>query len=152
MGYRLDQTVNGDPDPMLSMARIGLLSNMELWLGIIVACIPTMAPFARTYIQPSLSKVFSKIYGSSSGPSKEGTPRVQLKTFGGSGGSGNNRSNYTELDEPSANLARDHDEMQLIGNGTSQVRTEIRHGSSPLEAPTKDGIHVQKQFQTYDEV
>lgn len=156
MGYRLDQTINSDPDPMVSMGRMGLLSNMELWLGIIVACIPTLAPFARTYIHPVLSRAFTKIYGSSSGgPSREETPRVQLRTFGSSGGpaalGGRSHGRYDELDEPSSDPARGYDEMRLVGNGASQLRTEVRRGD-PGHTPAKDEIHVYKQFQTFENV
>ncbi|KAK8062547.1 hypothetical protein PG997_014644 [Apiospora hydei] len=60
MCYRIDQTVHSDPDPMIAIARVGLLSNVELWLGIIVACLPTMAPFFREYIQPGLSTLLQQ--------------------------------------------------------------------------------------------
>ncbi|KUJ07706.1 uncharacterized protein LY89DRAFT_765652 [Mollisia scopiformis] len=98
MCYRLDQTVHSDPDPMIATARIGLLSNLELWLGIIVTCLPTMAPFFRTNLLPGLSKLSRKLYGSSAPSSKEETPRVQLRTFGGSGPPvSKDNKNYTEL-------------------------------------------------------
>ncbi|KAH9987074.1 hypothetical protein F4779DRAFT_638860 [Xylariaceae sp. FL0662B] len=147
MCYRIDQTVHSDPDPMLSIAKVGLLSDLELWLGIIVACLPTMAPFVRTHVQPGLSKLSRKFYGSSGPSTKEGTPRMQLRTFGGSGVPGSKgHNNYTELSETSTYAA---DELRLVANETSELHTDCESNNMNT-APRSEGIYVQKQFQTFD--
>lgn len=153
MCYRMEITVNNHADPIKAMYRIGLLSNLELWFGIIAACMPTIAPFFRTYVQPGMSKIFTRIYGSSNGPSEGGShPRVPLKTFGSSGTSGNrgNHSQYTELGDPAHDPAHDHDELRLVENG-SYLRTEVGHDMAE-RTHSKNGIHVHKQFQTYENV
>ncbi|KAH8161364.1 hypothetical protein CIB48_g6888 [Xylaria polymorpha] len=102
ISYRLDQALHSHPDPLLAVANIGLLSNLELWLGIIVACIPTSAPFIRTYVEPNLQTLSRKLYGSASSSSKasKGPPLPALRTFGSSGVNGPKLgSNYTELSE-----------------------------------------------------
>ncbi len=148
MCYRIDQTVNSDPDPMLAIAKIGLLSNLELWLGIIVACLPTMAPFVRTYVQPGLSKLSRKIYGSSGLSTTERTPRVQLRTFGGPGAPGSTgHNNYTELSETSTYPVQDCDKLHLVANKIPKLRTDCE-SSNANTAPGSDGIYVQRQFQT----
>ncbi|KAI5926905.1 hypothetical protein F4810DRAFT_651396 [Camillea tinctor] len=125
MCYRIDQTVNRDPDPMLAIAKIGLLSDLELWLGIIVACLPTLAPFFRTYVQPGLLNLSRKLYGRLGLSTKEGTPRVQLKTVGGSGGSSCKcHNNYTEVSETSTCIAPYCDEIRLVANETPKLHTD----------------------------
>lgn len=148
MCYRLKETVHTDPDPMIATARIGLLSNLELWLGIIVACLPTMAPVFRAYVQPGFSKLSHKLYGSSGQSTKEGTPRVQLKTFGGSGPTkSKSHSDYTELSERSTFTDQGSDQLHLVANGIFKLHTECEFvNTQPV--PNNDGIHVQKQFQT----
>lgn len=43
MLYRVYVTVHANPDSALALADVGLLSFIELWLDIIVACVPTTA-------------------------------------------------------------------------------------------------------------
>ncbi|KAI9667971.1 MAG: hypothetical protein M1821_000791 [Bathelium mastoideum] len=149
MCYRIEQTVHSNPDPMLASAKIGLLSNLELWLGIIVSCLPTMAPFAREYVRPGLSKLSSKLYGSTTPSTEERTPRMQLKTFGGSGGRGSKGKNYTESSNPSLDGNHDSDEMHLMANRRANIQTHCEFSeTSPV--PSRNGIYVQKQFQALD--
>ncbi|KAI0593476.1 hypothetical protein F4775DRAFT_577880 [Biscogniauxia sp. FL1348] len=150
MCYRIDQTLHSGPDPMLAIAKVGLLTDFELWLGIIVACLPTLAPFVRAHVQPSLAKISLKIYGISGPSTKEETPRVQLRTFGGSGSSGSkSRNNYTELYETSACGTPYCDELRLVANDTHQLHTDCE-SSNMDTAPSHGGIYVQKQFQMLD--
>jgi hypothetical protein len=150
MCYRLEQTAHSDPDPLIASARIGLLSNVELWLGIIVACLPTMAPFFRIHLLPSLSKLSRKLYGSSGPSSKEETPRVQLRTFGGSGPPGSKvNKNYTELSGISISADEDYDKLHLVPSIGPKVYTDCKSSNTEV-ARSSDGIHVQKKFQILD--
>lgn len=85
MCYRLELTARSPSDPMIAIARVGVLSNLELWIGIIVACLPTTKPFVRVYLRPSLSKLPQKLYGSPTVSTKDENPQLQLRNFGGSG-------------------------------------------------------------------
>ena len=135
---------------MITMSQIGLLSNLELWLGIIVACLPTMAPFARAHLQPSLSKLVRTLYGSSSPSTAERTPREQLRTFGSSGPALRGNTNYTELSERSTYADQDNEELVPVANKTPKVYTPDFESSNTQTAPSRDRIYVQKQFQTFD--
>lgn len=66
MAWRLAATKRAVDNPDLSywQTDIALISLLELWLGIIVACIPTLAPLAKTYVKPVVSKLRSLSYGS----------------------------------------------------------------------------------------
>ncbi|KAK5993996.1 hypothetical protein PT974_07435 [Cladobotryum mycophilum] len=59
-------TTRADPDFTKHGALIGTISFFELWFGIIVACIPTLAPLFKTYVKPMVTK--SKTSSASSGP------------------------------------------------------------------------------------
>ncbi|KAI5862502.1 hypothetical protein GGS23DRAFT_570527 [Durotheca rogersii] len=58
-----------DPDFTLHLGTIGLISFFELWFGIIVACMPTLAPLFRAYAKPLVSKLKAGPDGSSSSAS-----------------------------------------------------------------------------------
>jgi len=105
MAYRLQQAADTEANPAVTSAKIGLLSSVELWLGIIVACLPTLAPFVKAYVQPHLLTISRKFSNTHDLGSEEGAPKGQLITLGGSGGSGPKiRSNYTELTDVSTDL------------------------------------------------
>lgn len=125
MCLRIEQTVNGNVDRMEATANLGLLSAVELWLGIIVACMPTMAPFVRRYVQPGLSKLSQKLRGNSCQSTKQVNPRLQLRTFGGSGPPNSKKhNNYTELSDTSTFAAQSSDELRLVANDTHKLRTD----------------------------
>ncbi|KAM7206084.1 Cytochrome P450 [Naviculisporaceae sp. PSN 640] len=107
MFYRIYVTVHSNPDGMIALADVGVLSGMEVWLGFIVACVPTAAPFFKTYVSPALSKASESLFGSY-GSSKPSSQSHHVNTIGGSGpagGSGRNKSgkgrwlgsSYTEI-------------------------------------------------------
>lgn len=49
-----------NPDFTTYLGWIGLVSQFELWFGVIVACIPTLAPFLKTFFQPVITKMTKK--------------------------------------------------------------------------------------------
>lgn len=156
MAYRITRTVGGsvNPDPMLAMAEIGLLSNLELWIGIIVACMPTLAPVLRTYVQPSLVRISRKLYGSwSTSPSQDDkTPRSPLRTIGGSGAPHSfvkNHKNYSQVSETFNYAGNESEELGLVRNQMSHLQTNCASGDSNVPQH-HGGIYVQKQFHMVD--
>lgn len=49
-----------NPDFTTYLGWIGLVSQFELWLGLIVACIPTLAPLFKTFVNPTLRRITGK--------------------------------------------------------------------------------------------
>lgn len=45
-----------------TMATIGLISMLELWLSIICACMPSLGPLMKLYVSPACAKLMSKVY------------------------------------------------------------------------------------------
>ncbi|KAJ4387614.1 hypothetical protein N0V93_008210 [Gnomoniopsis smithogilvyi] len=50
-----------NPDFTTYLGWIGLVSQFELWLGLIVACIPTLAPLFKTFVSPALKTNHEKV-------------------------------------------------------------------------------------------
>lgn len=150
MCYRIYATVRGNPDPMLALAEVGLLSNLEIWFGIIVACMPTMAPVFVTYIKPALSKISDRLRPGSSEQLSDGKPRADLETIGGSGNAKSKRkyrNNYTELSENYVPEGGHSGDLPLVRPGGAQLRTGCAHNDrSP--PPSTEGVHVQRDFHT----
>jgi hypothetical protein len=63
-------------DATYGMTDLYLIVMLELYLSVIAACIPTVAPLITKYLQPMVSKI---ITGSSQSQVK---PRVELETIG----------------------------------------------------------------------
>ncbi|KAL9120138.1 MAG: hypothetical protein Q9187_003308 [Circinaria calcarea] len=83
MGWRIQITVASltKADFVYGLGNIGVASHLELWLGIIIACLPTLVPLFSKYLKPFASKI--------RGVPKKPTVRRQLKearhTIGSSG-------------------------------------------------------------------
>ena len=61
---------------------IGLPNFLEVWLGIIVACLPTLTPIYAKYVKPVYSSMRGESYPSGSGSN---SAREAQNTFGGGG-------------------------------------------------------------------
>jgi len=106
MCWRIVVTVQGTKpgfDFYFGLPTLALIVMLELWMSIIVACVPTLAPLMRTYVAPLVTK-FST--GRTSGldqplplPAVEtiGAKRIRKKYFelGGSQDPLNTRSDDT---------------------------------------------------------
>jgi hypothetical protein len=154
MCWRLQATITSasNPDFVYSLANIGLLSLLELWLGVIVACIPTLAPLLRAYVKPVVTKL-----------SYANTSDRQMKmqnvnaTIGGStpNGTGRPRKIYSELGDDNSSYG-DLDEEHLTG-GVVAVTTECKYAPRSEASVSRDGhhknspgIYVQQAIRTQD--
>ena len=61
MAWRIQATyvTTHNPDFAYTLATIGLISGLELWLGIAVACMPTIAPLMQAYVRPAFQRLTS---------------------------------------------------------------------------------------------
>ncbi|KAI3554723.1 hypothetical protein CaCOL14_000168 [Colletotrichum acutatum] len=84
MIWRLVNTVTtiGDLDFVYNLHDIGLVSLLELWIGIIIACLPTLGPLFKTYVKPAVSKFGSKL----TNPSTDKGGQINLKDLTSSSG------------------------------------------------------------------
>ncbi|ROW06273.1 hypothetical protein VPNG_08074 [Cytospora leucostoma] len=75
----VDLTTSATADMFSNMPTLALTTTLELWMCIIIACIPTLAPLFKTYLVPLISK-FSRL-GSSDG-SGSVKKALSIVTFG----------------------------------------------------------------------
>ncbi|KAM7195881.1 hypothetical protein V8F33_006530 [Rhypophila sp. PSN 637] len=164
MFYRIYVTVNSNPDGIVALADVGVLSIVEVWLGIVVACVPTTAPFFRTYVGPAISRASESLFGSYgvSNKSKENSNSQRVNTIGGSGlaGGANHktdkgrwlRSSYTEISLGSTVYGERHSQDILLV-AQPGAKTTVRTGGSSInplhETAGQRGIYVRQEFQTH---
>lgn len=105
MAWRIQVTNNGisQSDFVYGLGTISLVSFLELWLGIIIVCLPTLAPLFAKYVKP----VVSKITGVTKKPDRRQLREAQ-NTIGGSTKRGYRKNfdnirkdSYLELEEGS---------------------------------------------------
>lgn len=96
MGWRIKITVESttQTDFVYGLGNIGLVTHLEVWIGITVACLPTLAPFYAVYLAPMISKL--------SNTSAKHTSKRKLKeaqhTIGSSDSRGFMKRNFNRLD------------------------------------------------------
>ncbi|KAI2618107.1 hypothetical protein GGR54DRAFT_184949 [Hypoxylon sp. NC1633] len=87
MCWRIEATAKSvlhpTDDPLHELLDVGLIVMLELWLGVTVACVPTLAPLLSIYIAPLVSRMLAAISArdSKAGGSFEQTP-IPLETIG----------------------------------------------------------------------
>jgi hypothetical protein len=130
MAWRLAATKRAMDNPDLSywQTDIALISLLELWLGIIVACIPTLAPLAKTYIKPAVSKLRSLSYGS-----RHTAKQISLDNLGSS-------ANQTTRASRRYHVMGDDDHPLVLGGESGMpgmaITTEI--SSVPMKDDASD--------------
>ncbi|KAL7627702.1 hypothetical protein AAE478_001896 [Parahypoxylon ruwenzoriense] len=122
---------------------IGLVSELELWLGIIVVCIPTMKPLVTKYLTPRILQLKSMTTGSS----RSRPENIQLKYVGRS----QVRRGYHTL-EGEQNSVNAYPQSQQATDSVGPIRTECTYDPNAKHA---DGvaelgkIHVRKDIESH---
>lgn len=135
MCWRLQATTVSlkDPDFTYHFSDIGLISCLELWLGIIVNCMPTLGPLVIVYVKPAISK---------------------LKSFASSGGESQYSNRQIHLDLLPTTPARRryyHIDSTNHVNNDFAIQTECTHDpdAGPTDVSASPGvIHVRKDIES----
>ena len=146
MAWRIQITNNGisQSDFVYGLGLIGLVSFLELWLGIIVVCLPTLAPLFAKYIKPVLSKITK--------PSRRPGQR-QLReaqnTIGGSTKRGL-RKNYGKLDKDSyleLEEGTQFSNIKAVGRAASTAGEYEPWMNEPNAIGVRHDIHIDDALQ-----
>ncbi|KAI1270206.1 hypothetical protein F5Y18DRAFT_6838 [Xylariaceae sp. FL1019] len=147
----LVETKNGDfiyHEPTLA-----LTTTLELWLCIIIACVPTLGPVAKKHLAPTIARLTSK---HSSGGTPKDKPR-SIVTFGRLGGRG--RKNYAtmtygsqeHLDENLESGGYDWDSPKFREDARTATNITSNTGGQELQTLSPpNAIHVQQNIQTHE--
>ncbi|TAQ86931.1 hypothetical protein B7494_g4738 [Chlorociboria aeruginascens] len=145
-----DLVTTANEDFVYHMPTLALTTTLELWLCIIIACIPTLAPIFKTYVTPVVTKIMASKSSSGirSGP-------LSSVTFGRVGGP--RRKNYTNMrnrDTTSDSLATGRPDL-IDDTFREDTFTTTQVTSNPLAKdvelgplPMKNAIHVQHDIDT----
>ena len=161
------------PDFVTYMSKIAIVSGFELWMGIIVANIPTLAPiFKRTKFSKSSNQYYDKYYASNSSNSskhqsfgswrhsrfsKRGSNALDT-TIGGTRtyGSEDGLANSPQV-PPAAAISQhrssDEEDWPMSGsprNGEAMVSAECSYDPQAKKAdppPANDGIYVKTEIE-----
>ncbi|KAL7930097.1 hypothetical protein V8C35DRAFT_324531 [Trichoderma chlorosporum] len=139
MAWRLQFTIAtlNDTDFVFNLFSIGLISLLELWLGIIAACIPTLGPLLKTYIKPVITRLTELSDGKNI--------RLQSATAGSKADSRSTiyaKKQYSQIEEEASKG------FPTNGVGLLTVTTKINYdpGNKALK-DTRGVIHVQHDIE-----
>ncbi|KAI1095729.1 hypothetical protein F5B19DRAFT_440751 [Rostrohypoxylon terebratum] len=122
MLYRIIITiqVRGDPDFTKHLDLIGLVSGFEVWFGIIIACLPTLAPLVR------LSSDKFKTGSSGSRPSGYSKTSIPLKMFSNKS---HTTGKYDQISSASQAGLNSHyeDAQHLVSHTGPGITTEVTY-------------------------
>ncbi|OHE90562.1 integral membrane protein [Colletotrichum orchidophilum] len=130
MIWRLINTITtiGDVDFVYNLHDIGLVSLLELWIGIIIACLPTLGPLFKTYIKPAVAKFGSKL----TNPSTD-KGQINLKDLTNSSGGNSARHPRRTYDKLGDNTSVvDLERAELTTKCQFSPGTEAPMGSKPV--------------------
>jgi hypothetical protein len=143
MAWRLRFTIvaNSDPDFVYNLFSIGLISFLELWLGIIVACIPTLAPLLKTYVKPMVSKISVR-----SERSRVRLQEIPSTVVSSQGSRGTRKASkiYSEIGEESPVGSFEQSQPTEMGRVTTNCRFEP---GTMLPRDAQGGIYVQHDIE-----
>lgn len=120
-----------NPDFTTYLGWIGLVSQFELWLGLIVACIPTLAPLIKTFVSPTLKRITGKS-ASGSAETSDSSKKIALQPVSNK----TVRSGYSKLYE-SQNRTTHDPKMRDIEMG----RHHVSSGSRAINLPAAVTSH-----------
>lgn len=161
MCYRLYAAIHPSANTSSGDATQGIFSFLELWIGVIVACMPTMAPVFKTYVKPLVSTIRTRLFGSRasddySGKNKHSVLDPAVNTFHRHPETRRKRSDYSSLDVTGIAMTTydrsggraDSGELALVSqDNTAKVQTECATAPE-MPQQAREGIYVRKDFQT----
>ncbi|KAL8906218.1 MAG: hypothetical protein Q9171_006361 [Xanthocarpia ochracea] len=143
MAWRLGITVHPTTknDFVYGLGNIGLVTHLEVWIGISVACIPTLAPLYSKYLAPMVSRIRSG--------SPEHTSQREIKspndTVGSPKGRGFWTRNFSRLE---SDTALELEEGQVAGETEAVAYSPVaKKGESVVDHNYPKSIGVTHDIQ-----
>ena len=140
MGWRIAITVESitETDFVYGLGNIGLVTHLEVWIGITVACLPTLTPLFSKYIAPIVSRILW-LSGKSAG-------QKQLKeakhTIGSAESRGFHKRGFRRLDKYS---------LLELEDGKNFTTAEALNEEGELWTDHLSVINVRHDIQVYGE-
>ncbi|KAK5626857.1 hypothetical protein RRF57_002572 [Xylaria bambusicola] len=124
ISWRSSVTVKtrGSPDWTASLCKVGEIAMLELYLGIIAVCIPTLGPLFNAHLKP----IFSRLGLTTMGVPKSGPNNLYPRTWGSSG-TRRRAQKYSELNESADRIVSRNNSIRL---GTTERAKSFRSAHS----------------------
>ncbi|KAI1125603.1 hypothetical protein F5Y10DRAFT_279366 [Nemania abortiva] len=138
------QQTRASPDWVDTLCQVGVIAALEVYLGIIAVCIPTLGPLFNAYLKPLMNRLG---ISNSTAASKPAAGKKFLVTFGSGG---NKQSHgYTEFGESVDHIVSRDGSMKLAPMADGKVVSECTSTVTETQAPNRDrdGIHVQRDIE-----
>lgn len=121
MAWRIPVTIASTKnlDFVFGFWEVALVSFLELWLGLIVACLPTLAPLSNKYIKPYIARLTQRA-------SSKGATFDEIRMERGPGGAASRKTTYNKLGGKGSQLG---DGEHTIGLAKSYAHTSTTSAS-----------------------
>ncbi|KAI1292401.1 hypothetical protein F5Y03DRAFT_388322 [Xylaria venustula] len=135
------ERTRGSADWTKTLCNVGIIAALELWLGVIAVCIPTLGPLFNAYLKP----VFTKL-GLTNGATKPTPSNHYLKTFGSSGTNKRSRK-YSELNDSADHIVSRDDSIKLTPTVEGKVVSECTFNDAHAVENGRGGIRIQRDIE-----
>ena len=141
MAWRIQITNNAltQIDFVYGLGNIALVSFLELWVGIIIVCLPTLAPVFAKYVKPAMTKITGSSKRSGPGQLKEAQ-----NTIGGSSKRGY-RKNYGKLNKDSLVELEEGNHFsnaEAMGKSSSTIEEDEIWINKPNAIGVRHDVHI----------
>ncbi|KAI0805537.1 hypothetical protein GGR55DRAFT_690563 [Xylaria sp. FL0064] len=134
------ERTRGTLDWTASLCQVGEIAQLEILLGIIAVCIPTLGPLFNAYLKPVLIRM-----GLTSNQSKP-AGNSYLVTFGSSGKKKSRK--YDTLNDSADHIvSRDEESIKLTPTAEGKIVSECTFQDTYARNHGRDGIRVQRDIE-----
>ncbi|KAI0972071.1 hypothetical protein F4678DRAFT_472101 [Xylaria arbuscula] len=135
------ERTRSSPDWTKSLCDVGKIAALELWLGVIAVCIPTLGPLFNAYLKPLFTKL-----GLTNVATKPNPSNHYLKTFGSSGTNKRSRK-YSELNDSADHIVSRDDSIKLTPTVEGKVVSECTFNDTQAAEHGRGGIRIQRDIE-----
>ncbi|KAI1181119.1 hypothetical protein F4777DRAFT_585098 [Nemania sp. FL0916] len=130
-----------------TLCEVGLIASLEVFLGIIAVCVPTLGPLFNAYMRPMLKKLglTKTTHAGSSGANK-----IYLETIGGSNSNKPSKHAYSEFADSVDRIVSRDESLNFAPRGEGKVTAECTYKAKDdprVSDRDGDGIHVQSDIE-----
>lgn len=145
------QRTRNSPDWTATLCEVGVIGVLEVHIGILAVCIPTLGPLFNAYVKPMFNRL--GLMKTANTGSKNSGKKSFLETIGGTGSSKKRtHKSYTEFNDSIDHIiSRDDNSIKLTPTGEGKVVVGVT--SEPIQDPrtpgntNASGIRVQRDIE-----
>ncbi|KAK4185894.1 hypothetical protein QBC35DRAFT_502750 [Podospora australis] len=152
-----DLITKKEEDFVQGMPTLALSTTLELWICIIIACIPTMGPVLKTYVKPMMTRITGSNRSSGNGRSNP----ISIVTFGRLGNGSRHKQMYSTMNgsgsqDPISDDPTRPYKFRDDAHTTTRVTSDPHMGDAaelgvlPPREVHHNAIHVQQEINMWE--